>query len=184
VNNKHWHSNREKIYGWMVANDLKSYAELYKGAVENLYKKTPGYVRFVSHAVRDLMNGMAATKLGRTRNQVDYVDLVGKLLMNWKKFNLPKGTESLNPVESDENTQANLIIPREVFVSVQKLFQEHEEGRKRSEESPFIFLRIHKMISFGTVDLNIKNSHNRDVKQLNRTRPCHFTIPAALTIPP
>lgn len=48
----------------MVKNDQKPYAELYKGAVIILYENPPGYVRFVSHAVRDLMNGMAAAKKG------------------------------------------------------------------------------------------------------------------------
>jgi hypothetical protein len=37
VNKTYWTSNRKKIYGWMVANDLKSYAEIYKGAVTILW---------------------------------------------------------------------------------------------------------------------------------------------------
>ncbi len=45
VNNNHWHSNREKIYDWMVKNDQKPYAELYKGAVVILCEKPPGYTR-------------------------------------------------------------------------------------------------------------------------------------------
>jgi hypothetical protein len=142
VNKTYWNNDREKIYDWMVANDLKSFAEVYKGAVTNLYEKTPGHVRFVAHAVRDLMNGMAATKLGRTRTQVKYVNLVDDLLTEWKKHNLPKGTETLNPVEIDENSPASLTIPMEVLLSVQKLFQEHEEGRRRSDESPFLFFQV------------------------------------------
>jgi hypothetical protein len=142
VNKTYWNSDREKIYGWMAANDLKSFAEIYKGAVTNLFEKTPGHVRFVAHAVRDLMNGMAATKLGRTRTQVKYVDLVGNLLVEWKKCNLPKGTETLNPIDTDENSPASPTIPKEVLLSVQKLFQEHEEGRRRSEESPYLFFQV------------------------------------------
>ena len=67
--NADWNERRERIYRWMTDNGLPSYADLYKGAVLILYSRPPGYVRFVSHAVRDLMNGMAKSKKDLKRPQ-------------------------------------------------------------------------------------------------------------------
>jgi hypothetical protein len=126
----------------MMAQGLESYADLYKGAVINLHEKTPGHIRFVCHAVRDLMNGMAAFKLGHTRSQTDYVILVSKFLDDWEKHGLPKGLNTLDSVEIDDNSDMRLHIPRPIFDKIQDLFTGHEEARRRSEESPFLFFEV------------------------------------------
>jgi hypothetical protein len=137
----YWNGQRQKIYDWMATNGLESYAQLYKGAVVNLYEKTPGYVRFVAHAVRDMTNGMAAYKLGRERSQVPYVHLVGDLQMQWLAEKLPAGSETLTPDETPDHLAASqkLEISSEVTAKIQYLLGKHEEGRRRSEESPFLF---------------------------------------------
>ena len=138
---KYWTEKRAKIYEWMMVNNLPSYADLYKGAVVNLFDQTPGYVRFVAHAVRDIGNGMAAHKLGRQRKQVDYVNMVGRLATQWKASGLPKGTETLMPSEDiiAVSADGSLYLSKEVVGHIQQLLREHEEGRRRSEETAFLF---------------------------------------------
>ena len=125
----------------MVDNNLQSYADLYKGAVTNLYEKIPGYVRFVAHAVRDLTNGMAACKLGRDRQQVQYVQLVGDLLQVWEVHGLPKGSETLtvSDVGAAPTPALTLTVPGKVVTQIQTLLREHEAGRSRKNESPYLF---------------------------------------------
>jgi hypothetical protein len=136
-----WNPNRQRIYDWMVANDLKSFAELYKGAVINLCEKNPGHVRFVSHAVRDLMNGMAARKLGRKRKQVDYNRLVEDLLISWKNHHLPRSADSFESAKIEIEPPANVPIAEPVLTKIQVLLREHEDGMTRGKENLNLFLQ-------------------------------------------
>ncbi len=126
----------------MVANDLMSYAELYKGAVTNLYEKTPAHERFVAHAVREVMNGMAKCKRGITRPQVQYVQLLDKLQSIWDQHRLPKGPEVLALANSTGEENPIASIPTQIVTQIQLLLREHEEGRKRSKDSPYIFFEV------------------------------------------
>src|SRR6267142_5652304 len=135
----YWNTQRTKIYDWMVANGQESFAELYKGAVINLYEKNPGHVRFVSHAVRDIMNGMAACVLGQKRYQVEYVALVGKLHRLWDGNGLPKGPETLNLENVEAASTGTLALSSKVTLQIQLLLREHQNGRRRSEDSPNLF---------------------------------------------
>lgn len=125
----------------MVKNDQKPYAELYKGAVIILYEKPPGYVRFVSHAVRDLMNGMAAAKKDIKREQTQYPQLVDTLQELWTNHDLPKGVETFSPTDSLVQEPKDLTLPSEIIIHIQKLLRDHAEGRRRSEESPYLFFQ-------------------------------------------
>jgi hypothetical protein len=141
-NTDHWNEKRQRIYDWMVANDQISFADLYKGAVINLCTRTPGYVRFVSHAVRDLMNGMAASKKEINRGQTQYVQIVNTLFVSWSKHNLPRGSESFEAADSVVTESPDLLIPNEVVGHIQTLLREHEQGRRRSEDSPYLFFEM------------------------------------------
>jgi hypothetical protein len=142
ANSNHWNDKRQRIYDWMVANDQTSYAELYKGAVINLHGKIPGYVRFVSHAVRDLMNGMAACKKGVKREQTQYVQLVDTLNVLWVKHGLPKGPETFKPADSLVKQIEVLSVHSEIAIQIQMLLRDHAEGRSRSEDSPYLFFEV------------------------------------------
>ena len=51
---------QQTVFDWINdALELPVYAEAYKGALEQLNNKSSGYITFVSHAGRDLMNGLA-----------------------------------------------------------------------------------------------------------------------------
>jgi hypothetical protein len=110
------------------------YAEAYKGALDLLDKKVAGYITFVSHTGRDLMNGLASDAVGITQPRVDYVDFVGKFADNWKNEWGGEGFDT--PEDSDGNGH---LIPNEICKKIKDLVDEHKAGRLRAEEKSSLF---------------------------------------------
>ena len=103
------------------------YAEAYKGALELLEKKSPGYITFVSHAGRDLMNSLA--RLGTGHEQVQYTNRLDKLQNYWKD-------EWGAAIDNPENGH---LIPYGVCEQIQDLIDEHRAGRLRPSEAAILF---------------------------------------------
>ena len=128
-------SNQQTVFDWINDDlELPVYAEAYKGALDVLEKKSAGYITFVSHAGRDLMNGLAAAVKGITRQQVQYVQLVDDFKDDWKD---EWGGEGLNTTE--DNDENGHLIPDETCKKVKKLVDEHTTGRLKSEEAKSSF---------------------------------------------
>lgn len=127
--------NQRTIFEWM--NDilhLPVYADAYKCAVCLLKKKAPGYVTFVSHTGRDILNSLPQTVAGITSPRVRYVDLVNKLQSKWQDKWRGQGLKSSQPNEIGH------MIPYDVCDMVTELIEEHEEGRERSQGKGEFFL--------------------------------------------
>ena len=78
-------SNQQTVYNWINDDlELPVYAAAYKGALEQLNNKSSGYITFVSHAGRDLMNGLAPSVNRITRERVQYVQLVDDFKDDWQ----------------------------------------------------------------------------------------------------
>jgi len=121
-------TEQQTVFNWL--NDelqLPVYAEAYKGALDLLDKKPPGHITFVSHAGRDLMNGLA--RLGTGREQVQYANRLDKLQNHWKD-------EWGTAVDNPENGR---LIPYEVCEQIQDLIDEHGTGRLRPSEAAILF---------------------------------------------
>ena len=80
-------SDKQKVvFNWLHDElQLPVYADVYRGACDLLNRQSPGYIVFVCHAGRDLMNGLAPTVRGRKRLQVGYVDFFDDLENRWEK---------------------------------------------------------------------------------------------------
>ena len=128
-------SNEQKrVYDWL--NDELGYpvfAEAYKGSVILLNNKTPGYISFVAHAGRDLMNGLAYTYAGVQRQQVQYKQQVDNFQDEWLD---EWGTG--NDLAPDED-QLGHLIPIDVCQKISRLVEDHKSGRSRSLEADFFF---------------------------------------------
>ena len=121
-------TEQQTVFNWLNDElELPVYAEAYKGALNLLDKKSPGYITFVSHTGRDLMNGLA--RLGTGREQVQYANRVDKLQNHWED---EWGTAIDNP----ENGH---LIPYEVCEQIQDLIDEHGAGRLRPSEAAILF---------------------------------------------
>lgn len=127
--------NQQQIFEWM--NDklnLPVYADAYKCSVCLLKKKAPGFVTFVSHTGRDILNSLPQTVVGITSPQVQYVDLVNKLQKKWQDKWRGRG------LTSPQNDEKGHMIPYEVCDMVTELIKEHFDGRKRSQGKGEFFL--------------------------------------------
>ena len=142
----YWNQDREKLFEWITTNGSASFADLYKGAVFNLFERTPGHVRFVAHAARDLMNGMPAHKLGRKRQRVQYSQLVSGLKRacddaGLKRLDTP--TIVATPLPESPSAPSEVSIPAKVMEKVWVLLEEHDTGSKRQNQSPYLFFEAY-----------------------------------------
>ena len=125
-------TEQQTVFNWLNDElDLPVYAEVYKGALNLLDKKFPGYITFVSHTGRDLMNGLA--RLGTGREQAPYPDLVDKLQNDWKD---EWSTGGFNEIDNAEDGH---VIPYAVCRKIQELIDRHRTGRLRASEAGILF---------------------------------------------
>ena len=121
--------NQQTVFDWINDNlELPVYAEAYKGALDLLDQKSAGYITFVSHAGRDLMNGLASAAIGIPGTRVQYVQLVDDFKDDWKD---EWGGDGFHP---PDNVPKEHLIPNEICQKVKKLVDEHKEGRRIAEE--------------------------------------------------
>ena len=128
-------SNQQTVFDWINDDlDLPAYAEVYKGALDLLNKKSPGHISFASHAGRDLMNGLASAAIGIPGDFVQYVQLVDDFKDEWKD---KWGGEGFNIIE--DNDENGHVIPNEICKKIKNLVDEHTAGRLRAEETDSSF---------------------------------------------
>ncbi len=121
--------NQQTVYDWINDElELPVYAEAYKGAIEQLNNRSSGYITFVSHTGRDLMNGLVPASQDNKREQVQYVQLVDKFKDDWKD---EWGENGFHPPSNIPKTHS---IPNEICQKVKKLVDDHKEGRLRAEK--------------------------------------------------
>ena len=125
---------QQQIYKWLNEKlRLPVYADAYLGAVRLLEDRSPGYITFVSHAARDLMNGLARTVVGIGSFQVQYVEHLNRLQEEWKDEWRGEG------FDTSEDQGDGHIIPYAVCQMIADLISDHKEGRRRSEGSDDLF---------------------------------------------
>lgn len=125
-------TEQQTVFDWLNDElELPVYAEAYKGALNLLDKKPPGYITFVSHAGRDLMNGLA--RLGIRREQVQHTNRLDELQRYWKD---EWGASRLNEIDDAESGH---LIPYGVCEQIQDLIDEHRAGRLRPSEAAILF---------------------------------------------
>ena len=130
--------NQQTVFDWIHDNlELPVYAAAYKGALDLLNKKSAGYITFVSHVGRDLMNGLASDVKGITRTQVQYVNLVNGFKDDWKN---EWGGEGFSTTEYNDGD--GHLIPNEICEKIKKLVDEHTAGRLRAEDIDSSFFTL------------------------------------------
>lgn len=125
-----------KIEDWLRNRlNLPIYADAYVGAVMVLYQKPKGYVTFVAHAARDIMNGLARDARGDKREQVQYIDRLDNLNKVWDdRWGESQGF-------SEGQTLDVFPIPRDVCRQIRSLLRNHSGGRIRSSETDELFFQ-------------------------------------------
>ena len=118
---------QQQVFDWLHGErDLPVFAEAYKGAIIFLQNKPPGYVTFVAHAGRDLMNGLARTVSGINSEQVQYVNRLDELQDMWTSEWEPQG------ITTSVDDNRSLLIPYKLYQKINELIEDHQRGRLRS----------------------------------------------------
>lgn len=122
------------VFDWLKNKlQLTIFAETYKGTLFLLNEKPPGYITFVAHGGRDLMNGLAMTCCGIKRSQVQYQQHVDKIQNVWKDDWRAQGVTM-----SDDGPKGHLI-PFSVCQKVRDMIEAHKAGRIRSNDADMLF---------------------------------------------
>ena len=125
---------QKKIYEWLDDKlKLPVYAEAYKGAVNLLKEKHPGYITFVSHTGRDIMNQLARTVSGISASQVQYKQLVDDLEKEWRDEWRNQG------LSSSDHQEDGHVIPYDIGEAVTDLIEKHREGQNRNQKNTDFF---------------------------------------------
>ena len=126
--------NQQTVYDWINDElELPVYAEAYKGAIEQLNNKSSGYITFVSHTGRDIMNGLAADAEDIPRTRVQYEQHLDKFKDKWQD---EWGGEVFNSTEDIK--EKKYLVPNEICKSIKELVDEHK-GRLRAEGKVSLF---------------------------------------------
>lgn len=125
---------QQRVYEWLNGDlRLPVFAEAYKGAAILLTQKSAGYISFIAHAGRDLMNSLASTVAGIKSGRVQYQQHIDSLLSDWQDE--WRHSDDLSP-EVAENGH---LIPVPVCQRITTLIEEHKSGRIRSSEANGLF---------------------------------------------
>lgn len=129
-------AEQQRVYEWLNAElSMPVFAEAYRGAVTLINNKPAGYISFVSHAGRDLMNSLATEISGiRTGSgRVDYVKHVNGLQIVWQdKWRF---ADDLSP----EGNESGHLIPIDVCEKISSLIAEHKSGQDRDTDKAALF---------------------------------------------
>ena len=125
---------QQRVFDWLNYKlQLPVFAEGYKGALQLLYEQSPGYITFVAHSGRDLMNTLARTVSGINTSRVEYQQHLDKLQREWKE---EWGAIGFNKTD---NAEKGHLIPYDTCQKVKHLIDEHKKGRLRSVEADDLF---------------------------------------------
>ncbi len=129
-------TEQQNVFDWL--NDklqVPVFAEAYKGALDLLDEKPPGYITFVAHTGRDIMNLLARTITGTEGGLVEYRMHVNKLQAKWQ----PEwGGQGLT---TSDNAQVGHLIPYDICQIIKDLIADHETGQKRENMADILFFR-------------------------------------------
>ena len=114
-------------------------ADAYKGALLLLSEKFPGYIHFVSHTGRDLMNILPKKVAGASSSRVQYHQRLDKLEKEWEnKWGAPANiTKPSEDKDFRDGREEERLIPYRVLQKIQKLIVEHRDSRKKDHASIF-----------------------------------------------
>jgi hypothetical protein len=125
---------QQRVYDWLKDDlGLPVFADAYKGAISLLDQKPSGYISFVAHAGRDLMNRMASTVAGIKSERVQYQQHIDRLQDSWQE------EWGLSGELLKEGSEKGHFIPIQVCQRITKLIEEHKAGRIRSSDADGLF---------------------------------------------
>ena len=126
---------QQTVFDWINDNlQLPVFADAYKGALDLLNRKSPGYITLVSHVGRDLMNILVKVVNKRIEGGwVEYKKLVDEFQDDWKDEWEGEGFHPAGDVPKEH------LIPNEICKKIKKLIDEHTKGSLRNASVNSLF---------------------------------------------
>ena len=124
---------QQRVFDWLNEDlDMPICADAYKGALSLLNEKSSGYITFVCHTGRDLINILTKEIAGKGRqSHVEYATHVGKLEKEWKdKWGTPANiTKPSKDRDFRDGREEERSIPYRVLQKIQELIEEHRDSK-------------------------------------------------------
>jgi hypothetical protein len=135
TNRSYWTITRKELLAWFNRN-APSLAELYDGAVRLLFDApTPGRVRFIAHAIREIRNRLPDVIAGPQKfPRLDYKSRLDRLVKIWEisGYGLDESLPNLNTsIDVDSSSVPDISIPRNLFLEVSRLVTDHKITRSK-----------------------------------------------------
>jgi hypothetical protein len=125
---------QQRVYDWLNNElGLPVFAEAYKGAATFVEQKPSGYISFVAHAGRDLMNCLASTVANIKPSRVQYQQHIDELQSHWRE------EWRLSNELSPDTAEGGHLIPIVVCQKISTLIEDHKSGRVRSADADGLF---------------------------------------------
>ena len=127
-----WNGPRQAIHQWLRKHS-PPLAELYLGASQLLYERRPGWTRFVSHAMREIINRLPAAICGEenVKGHLDYPQRVEGLA---GLLETRRATPGIVEKDIDPDGMGLVAVPMSVVNEFEQLVQDNRDASTRNRE--------------------------------------------------
>ena len=127
-----WNGPRQAIHQWLQKHS-PPLAELYLGANQLLSTRTPGWTRFVAHAMREMVNRLPPAICGEelSKGRLEYQQRVEALAVQWEA---PGASPGLLEAEIDLGGTEVKVLYRSVWEEIDRLIRDHRDVSTRNRE--------------------------------------------------
>jgi len=135
----YWTPTRLDLQAWLQRN-APSLAELYEGSVKLIYDvPIPGWVCFVSHAVREIGNRLPEIVSGiKNQSRLDYKTRMDDIARDWEKAGLGVDGSSSGSVfsrESATDMPSDREVPQPLWGLITAIVRDHVKTRETTLEA-------------------------------------------------
>ena len=150
-NENYWTKQRIELKTWFQRN-APSLGELYEGALIILHTDNfPGRIRFLAHAVREIMNRLPDVIAGVESSRINYVNLLDNIVPHWNEARFLGDGGALKTITNDEQLESSdVLIPRKLFRKISNLINIHVQGREKRFDKA---TRLYEAIGSGNQHL-------------------------------
>jgi hypothetical protein len=151
----YWTLLRRENADWLRSN-APPLAEVYEGALTILFAPGfPGKLRFVAHAMREIVNRLPDALGTAKASRVDYPGSCDRIERDWLKHGLPTdGTVPGAVSDGAVSDSADVSVPRSVYLEVAALVKVHlQRGKNKERAGQFL----------DTIDPDGRDQHRKGI---------------------
>jgi hypothetical protein len=122
------------LLDWLRRN-APQLAELYEGALKILFEADfPGKVRFVTHAMREIVNRVPDVVGVAQAERVEYTSHCDSIQRDWRKHGLPTDGTIPGNLNVNVTDAGDVSLPKSLYLKVAALVKAHSDSRKTNKE--------------------------------------------------